>query len=186
MAVCRTGLGEFCKLYKISDFKFRSISTSFDGPTPCLFLLIFVFSNTNFTKKCVLQHDSNLDCRSRRRAHWPLDIHHTTAQPLFFSYFYLQTKHRRWWTTYLPLRSVRGFFSVDKAWRLNGFPFQIWNRKNSSSGHFCWVTFCHGPLEDFFLFIYPHRHSRQLQLKEKGSNKCNCLPKWWSGGRDSN
>ena len=42
-----------------------------------LFFVFSFFSNTILQKKnCRLQRDLNSDCRSRRRARWPLDHHH--------------------------------------------------------------------------------------------------------------
>ena len=44
---------------------------------PGLFLFIFVLLKTQtYRQYFKLQRDSNLDCRNRRRARWPLDHHH--------------------------------------------------------------------------------------------------------------
>ena len=41
-------------------------------PSPASFCIFSFFSNPNFAEKnCRLHRDSNSDCQSRRRAHWP-------------------------------------------------------------------------------------------------------------------
>ena len=64
---------------------------SFKWPNPRhLFCLFMVFSNTNFTERCVrLQWDLNLDCQSRRQACGPLD--HGPIFGFIFTVFNNQT-----------------------------------------------------------------------------------------------
>ena len=52
-----------------------------NGPTPASFLFYSrSFQIQILQKKCRLQRDSNSDCRSRRRARWPLDHQHVPTK----------------------------------------------------------------------------------------------------------
>ena len=41
-----------------------------------LFVYFVIYKHKFYRQYCSLQRDLNLDCRSRRWAHWPLDHHH--------------------------------------------------------------------------------------------------------------
>ena len=62
-------------------------------PRP-LFCLFSCFSITILQKKCRPQRDSNSDCRSSRRARWPLDHHHgPTFNSLMMSWIMFLIKY---------------------------------------------------------------------------------------------